>query len=316
MAPRGKTKQIVEKVAFAGEHLVNSAGDAIGVATEIVGTWINDTLTWVGNKIGIKPVFFWLGGLFKEVFSIGGAIIKGTFCMVAGTITAAIKIIGGIFTWQGKLILQGFWDIFSPIMGTIIVVLGKLISLVQTIFYLQEFERPLTINEKTELNWIFKDSLNYFVIRIIEGRAGLFGVNSRSFTLGNTIYLKRDGFTFDLLVHESTHAWQYQQTGDRYASDALTAQWFSSDAYNWQREINVLNKDLWLDFNNEAQAEFIQDLWRYGRLRDGSGMTIRIGNGCFFEADWNKQFGYFEFNGSNYTSVANNAVKIIRNEWF
>ena len=97
MAHWGKTKQIVKKVAFAGEHLVNSAGDTIGLVAEIVGTAIYDILTWIGNKIGIRPVFFWLGSLFKEIFSIGSAIIKGSFCMVGGIIAAIIKIIGGIF---------------------------------------------------------------------------------------------------------------------------------------------------------------------------------------------------------------------------
>lgn len=163
---------------------------------------------------------------------------------------------------------------------------------------------------------VIKDSLYYYVIRIIEGHSGLFGINPRAFTLGNTIYLKTNTFPIDLLVHESIHAWQYQQTGNRYASDALTAQWFVRDAYNWEREINVLNKNVWAEFNNEAQAEFIQDLWKRGELRDSLGTIILKGNGSFFNADEKLSFGHFKVNSMDYTSIAIEAVKTIRKEWF
>jgi len=312
----GKIKKGVKKVAEAVEDFVNDVGDAVGDAIEAVGDAINDALNWVGDKVGIKPFFSWLGGIVKGVFSLVGAVIKGVFGIVGGIIGGVIKIIGGILTWQGSLILEGIWDIFSPIIGTIIVVLGKLVALVQSIFYAQGFERALTEKEKSQLKRVFKDSLNYYVIRIIEGHAGLFGLNSRPFTLGNTIYMKTKTFPIDLLVHETTHVWQYQQTGDRYASDAITAQWFVPDEYNWQREINVRNKNDWSEFNNEAQAEFFQDLWKHGELQDSSGTTTQTGNGSFFDTDGKNRFGHFEVSGKDYTSIAIEAVKTVRNEWF
>jgi hypothetical protein len=301
----GSIKKGVKKVAEAVEDFVNDVGDAVGDTVEAVGDGINDALNWFGEKVGIKPIFSWLGGIIKGIFSLLGATIKGIF-----------GIVGGILTWQGSIILEGIWDIFSPIIGTIIVVIGKLVALVQSIIYAQGFERPLTEKEKSELKRVFKDSLNYYVIRIIEGHSGLFGLNSRPFTLGNAIYMKTETFPFDLLVHETTHAWQYQQTGNRYASDAITGQWFVPDEYNWEREINLRNKNDWSEFNNEAQGEFFQDLWKYGELRDKSGTTTQTGNGSFFDADGKNRIGHFEINGKDYTSIAIEAVKTVRNEWF
>lgn len=312
----GKIKKGVKKAAKAVEDFVNDVGDAVGDAVEAAGDGINDALNWVGDKIGGKPFFSWLGGIVKGVFALGGAVIKGVFGIVGGILGGVIKIIGGIITGQGNLILQGFWDLTSPATGTIIVVVGKFIALVQSIVYAQDFERPLTEKEESELWRVFKDSLNYYVIRIIEGHAGIFGLSSRPFTLGNTIYMKTDSFGIDLLVHETTHVWQYQQTGDRYASDAIAAQWFVEDEYNWEREIEVREKDDWSDFNNEAQAEFLEDLWKVGQLRDSHGATLQTGNGAFFDADRKNKLGYFEVNGKDYTLIANLAVKTVRDEWF
>jgi hypothetical protein len=306
----------IKKVADVVEAFVNAVGDAFGNGVEAFGDAINDALNWVGSKVGLKPFFSWLGGIIKGIFSLAGAVIKGVFGIVGGIIGGLIKIFGGIFTLKGPLILEGIWDIFSPILGTIIVVLAKLIMWVQSIIYAQGFERPLTENEKIQLKKVFKGSLNYYVIRILEGHSGLFGLSPRAFTLGNTMIMKNNTLTTDLLVHETTHVWQYQQTGNRYASDAIAAQWFVTDEYNWQREINVRNKIYWAEFNCEAQAEFFQDLWKSGRLRDSSGKTVQSGNGSFYDADGVKNFGDFKIMGNDYSGIASEAVRIVRNAWF
>ena len=312
----GKIKKAAKKAAKAVEDFVNDVGDAIGDGVESAGDAINDGLNWVGEKLGIKPVTSWVGGVIKGVFAVVGGVIKGAFGIVGGGISGVMKILEGIFSWSGGLILEGLWDIFSPIIGTVIVVGGKGIAWIQSIFYAQGFERPLTDKEKTQLKRVFKKSLNYYVIRIIEGHAGVFGINDRPFVLGNTIYMKSDSFGIDSLVHEATHVWQYQQNGDRYASDAIAAQWFVPDEYNWEREINVRGKDDWSDFNNEAQAEFFEDLWNKGELRDSAGTTLHSGDGYFYDADGKNNFGYFEIDGKDYTSIATKAVKTVRNEWF
>lgn len=312
----GKIKSAVRKVADAVEDFVNDVGDAVGDAVEAAGDAINDALNWLGDALGGKPFFSWLGGIVKGVLAVVGAVIKGTFGIIAGIVGGLIKIVGGIFTGQGGMIVEGLLDIVSPIIGTIVVVVGKVVALVQSVFYAQGFERPLTDGEKAELTRVFKTSLNYYVIRLVTGHSGLFGLSSRAFTLGNTIYMKTDSFPTDLLVHETTHVWQYQQTGDRYASDAIGAQWFLADAYDWRREIDVRGKDDWSDFNNEAQAEFLQDLWRLGAVKDSAGNILQTGNGVFYDADGVKTMGYFEVGGEDYTAIASAAIETVRDEWF
>lgn len=309
-------KNGVKKAANAVGDFVNDVGDAVGDAVEAVGDAVNDGLNWLGEKLGITAITSWIGGIFKGIFSFIGAVIKGIFGIFAGMLQGIIKIVGGLFTGQWSLMLDGILDIGSSIIGTIVVVVGKFIALVQSIFYLQAFERRLTKNEETALRRVFKDTLNYYVIRIIEGHSGLFGLNDRPFTLGNTLYMKTNSFPVDLLIHETTHVWQYQQLGPRYTSDAVGAQWFIDDPYNWEKEINERNKQHWADFNKEAQAQFFQDLWIHGELVNPSGTTTSSGNGSFFDADDDTQIGYFEMNRTDYTDIANEAVKVVRNEWF
>ncbi|MFA6126790.1 MAG: hypothetical protein WC699_05760 [Bacteroidales bacterium] len=292
-------KPVSDALREAAEY----AGSFLGDAIDSFGCTIFDSLVRTGRQIHAKPVFTWLGGLLKAPFSLTGAIIKGLFGIVGGMLGGMIKIIAGIITLSSLKVVNGIWDIGSPVFGAIIVVAGKIAGWVQSIFYLQEFERPLTDHEKLELNRVFKDSLNYYVIRIVEGHSGLFGINRRPFTLGNTIYVKKWKNTVDLTVHETTHVWQNRHRGNRYTSDAIVAQWFVKDAYNWQKELSGRKKEHWVDFNMEAQAAFIEDLWMHG-------------NPTFFSACGKKQSGHFEMSGTDYTNIANEVVSIISRPLF
>lgn len=311
-----KVARDVKNAAEAIEDFINDIADGVGNAIETIGIGINDGLTWAGKKIRLKPVTSWLGGIMKGIFSLAGEAIKGLVGIIAGAVGGTIKIIGGILTMQRSLITEGLWDIFSQVSGFVIVILGKLIALIQSIFYAQAFERPLTKDEKAKLKKIFKKTLNYYVVRIIDGHSGLYGISPRAFTLGNTIFMKTTSFPFDVLVHETTHIWQHQQKNVRYTADAITAQWFVPDAYNWKKEINERNKSAWNEFNKEAQAEFIEDTWIYGDLRDGNGSIVRSWNGAFFDADRTQLFGHFYRSGMDYTDIARDAVDILRKEWF
>src|SRR5690606_36153770 len=233
----------------------------------------------------------------------------------AAALGSVIKITGGILTAQSPIIFQGFWDLISPVMGSIILILGKFIALVQSLFFLQDFERPLSESEKNVLRKIFQRSMNLYLIRIIEGRSGIFGVSPRAFTLGNRLYLKTNSFPTSLLVHECSHSWQYHHTGNRYTADAIGAQWFVDDAYNWFKEIDLRKKTNWFDFNPEAQAEFLEDIWKHGCLVNKDESIIDYGKGSFYNADDENSFGKFEAYGNNLTDIANQALHQIRKRW-
>lgn len=203
-------------------------------------------------------------------------------------------------------------DIGSSTAGAIVVGAGELVSVVQRAISLQARGRELTHHEVSRLQRIFRDSVAYPKVRLIEGRAGLFDLNARPFTLGNTIYLKgRDvGAEPGLLVHECTHVWQYQHQGARYASDALYAQWLVDDAYSWQAEVARGNED-WRDFNKEAQAAFLQDIYLHGELlREGT--VVSRGNGAFYDADGVTTTGRFVASGTDHTERADAALRSVR----
>ncbi len=309
-----KIKEAVVIAARATANVVNELGNALSVPFEALGVAIENGCNWLGNKVGIAPVFSWLGGVIKGPLTLVAAIIKGVVGVIAGILGGAIRLIGGLLTLQFRVLLDGIWDFFSPTLGTIVVILGKLIGWIQTLFYLQVFERPLTPEEQAYLEGVYGKSLNCYLIRLVEGRSGLYGVSSRPFTMGNTIYMKYSLVTTDLLVHESMHAWQFQEINNRYTSDAIVAQWFVADAYNWRKEIEERNKQDWRDFNLEGQAEFFQDLWRGGQLKDADGNNLGTGQGVFFNADGSTTFGFFLdlWSGSDYTNIAREALAIVR----
>ena len=308
------TNRLLE-AATVLEKTSNAAGRSCGDSgLEAAGATLLDALDGLGNKIGLTPICGWLGNILKGIFSLAAVVFKAIFGMLGWMLAGLIKIIGGLLTWQHALLLDGAWDILSSALGVLMLLTGKLVALLQSLVYAQGFERALTNTEKSELARVFKGRLNYHAIRIITGHSGIFGFSPRPFALGNTIYMKTANYSPDILVHEVTHTWQYQQGAGRYASDALTAQWFIPDAYNWQREIDERHKTTWQALNKEAQAEFLRDLWRQAELRDATGTVLQKGNGSFYDADGVLTFGYFTTGDKDRSDIAGNALRTIRGE--
>lgn len=144
---------------------------------------------------------------------------------------------------------------WAQVAGAVVLTLGRLVARVQS-----HKKRKLTEDETALLERVFLGSVALDRVRIVAGRAGLFDLNKRPFTLGNTIYLKgRD--SPKLLVHECTHVWQYQHLGPRYVFDALAAQRrLGPGAYDWKAEL-ARGKAGWLELNAEAQAEYVADVY-------------------------------------------------------
>ena len=269
-----------DAIAEVAQTVVETAGDTVTDVVETAGNAAQDGLATVGGPGGK-----WLGGVIAGVANVIGAVIKGAFGIVSGVVGGAIRIIGGLLSLDGALIFKGLLDIFSGIGGALIYLLGTIVSLFQRIFFLQNNERPLIKEERDILRRVFLNSISLYDIRIIEGKSSLFGMHPGATTLGNSIYMNNIDLTTPLglsgLVHECVHVWQYQNLGSRYTADALGAQAFLPDGYNWENsEINRGNTD-WKDFNKEGQAEFMQDLWRRGSLTY-NGHT-ETGRGCFFD---------------------------------
>lgn len=311
-------------VALVVEDVVNAVEEAVADVLETVGNFIEDVLTAFGDWLGGLPVFggilrgsfHWIGDVISGAFDLAAAIVKGVLGIVAGIVAGVLRVIGGgiggLLAWDGRPFVKGSGDILSGIFGAVVVIGGKAIAVIQQIIPLQWGERALTDEEREVLERVFRRSVALYNVRIIEGFAGLFSLNDRPFTLGNTIYMKdRDPAAEPgLLIHECVHVWQYQNIGTRYASDALAAQWFTTDEYDWEREIGRGNSR-WVDFNREAQGKFFEDLYDEGRKM---GMPPTTGDGVFFEDD--PIGGDVEFlRGSDHTPLGREAVAHVRGAW-
>lgn len=314
---------VVDTTAEVVGEVVETAGDIVADAVETVGNAAQDGLNAVGEAMGeeggpLPATLAWVGGVVAGVTNLVSSVIKGVFGIVGGVVSGLIRMIGGFLVLDFKLVLKGEIDIGSSIAGAGILIAGEGLSLGQRVFGAQK-ERSLTKAERAMLHRVFLNSLSLYNIRIIEGQSGLFGVNDAPFTLGNTIYMKdKDPSVYpEILVHECVHVWQYQNMGSRYTMDALGAQaiYGRQKAYVWEDELGRDNTD-WRDFNKEAQAEFIEDVWMEGTstLR---GNTL-VGEGSFFSvegylpSDPNAPTVSFIYNGTDYTDLAIAAEESLR----
>ena len=267
-------------------------------------------------------------------------MIKLAAGLVSGILGGVIRIIGGILVLDEELIIKGLLDIFMGIGGGLVYLAGMILSFMQKLIPVQNAERKLTKEEKDMLERIFMNSISLHNVRIVEGAAGAYGSGRSATTVGNTIYMREivpGTLSFrSTLVHECVHVWQYQNLGSRYTFEALLAQgsWpkegDSNPGYNWEFvELGRGNTD-WNKFNKEAQAEFIQDVWRVGTLTFGG--NTRDGSGAFFDlqeveglfSDATAEFVYTGVDDSehplaasstipmDYTDIATKAVRSLR----
>lgn len=155
--------------------------------------------------------------------------------------------------------------------------------------------------EIEEFSAVFGDSLDYQRVRIHEctswpdwiDRLGRFlkrmpapGLHDHNaVTLGNHCFFPVDmpeellpvehqmSFKHEWLVHEVTHAWQFQRSGWIYLFKALISQFRDKEkAYDFEGESGLLKSrekgKLFKEFNPEQQGNITQSFyWRYRRKK-------------------------------------------------
>ncbi|HWO27037.1 MAG TPA: hypothetical protein VNO30_50250 [Kofleriaceae bacterium] len=310
---------LVEATAEIAGGVVQGIGDLAADCVETAGHAVHDALGAAGRWAGRIPVAggvlrgaaAWLGGAVAGVTNVAGAAGKGGLGIAAGAVSGALKLAGGVLLVSRALVLGALIDLGAGLAGAVLLVLGTAAALVQQQLFLQTAARALTRSEREMLRRIFRRSISLYNVRLVEGRAGLFGSNPRPFTLGNTIYLKEyPADTPGLLIHECVHAWQYQHLGPRYAALALGAQVLLPDAYDWEAELSGGKPD-WRQFNKEAQAELIEHAWLRGSLTAGGKKTT--GGGVFFDLeDGAAGAAELVFNGADRTALALGAATSLR----
>jgi hypothetical protein len=228
-----------------------------------------------------------------------------------GLWNGGIKSVGDFFTGVGEIFSgdfkKGAGHIIESAVGGAESGIGiAAIELRGKIAGIQNLQtRGLTGPEREYLTSIFGDSIDLDKIRIREGDAGLastvskWGGKDRALTDGNTIYMKKspdnpadwpEGYTaedrqkgwLELLAHESTHVWQFQNFGASYITDSLVNQIFPpaiadqhtingrplKNEYDWMAGMDAGKS--WEDLNPEQQAELIETAVKFGFFPDPS----------------------------------------------
>lgn len=280
-----------DTVADAVETFFNAVGEALSDLFDTLGGWLRD--------LGAPPdpnefpdgdpprgsgLARWLARALGSALEAVGAAVKAVFNLAGGLLAGAIRVLGGLLSFDFGMVVEGLVDILVALVGAVLLVAGKLLSLAQHLVPVERPARRLDEDEWALLRRVYHDSLSLFNIRIVENRAGagIFAVSSAPFVLGNTIYMKNTpAADWDLvLVHESVHVWQYQQEGIEYLGRAIGNQIRGDGTASWLARAAA--GDGWEDFGWEDQAWFIEDVWEHGELVLADGSTD-LGAGAFFD---------------------------------
>lgn len=167
----------------------------------------------------------------------------------------------------------------------------------------QRVVRPLYSFEIEEARTVFGPRLNYDRVRVHEGAAWTDAIDRlgrklkrlpplaghNALTLGYNCYFPirlpetlsapQDPFGMSWLMHELTHAWQYQQIGWRYLFLALSAQFrLGAKAYDFggAKGLEDRRKEMGnlFTFNLEQQGDIAREY--YIRLRSGQEVAAWV----------------------------------------
>jgi hypothetical protein len=293
----------------------DAAAEAVTVAVDRVAAALGDPLEAAGNVLDDKlcglggRVFAWLGALLDAALQLIAVTVRSSANLLGNALGGVVRIVGGLLGGHGGLALRGLLHMAEALVGAVVAIAGNLVGLVQTIVLAQPPGRPLNAAERETLERVYRGTVRLGLVRLVLGRAGLFSLSDRPFTLANRIYMKKvdPARRIDILVHECCHVWQNQHEGTRYVGGAIIAQLTQKNdgAYDWQAERKT--GKTWQEFNREAQAQFIEDLFRHGRR--GSGAA---GNGAFLAAEPVDADAVLRVGAEDFTAFARETVARLR----
>lgn len=314
---------VVDTFASVLTSIPKAVSEAVGRLIEAVGNVLAAGLDAAATRLGdagpIGGFLRWLGGALSTGVQAVAMTARAIGYALSDILAGLVRILGGLLTLSAPLIVKGLGDIAAGVAGAVVAIAGSLAGFVQTLVRAQAPGRPLTKEEASRIASVYRGSLDLRPVRIVAGKAGLFtvlqpqypGAPARQFALGNRIYMQDTPASewIDVLVHECGHVWQNQHDGTRYLAEALWAQntyeWVGRNAYDWLEEKNS-GRARWQDFNREAQAEFIQTVWKEGR-RAGSTPG---GAGAFF--DDAQPAADVAFRSPDLTAFAKESVAFVR----
>lgn len=270
------------------------------------------------NKV-VCAIFTFLAQVVVWVTKV---VVRWVYRIVCTVVSLVAGLVGLVTGSADRLMeaLRDLWglvrDGFYALAGAVIFVALRIVDLVQTVVGVQARKRPLTERERALLAPVFRESLAYGLIEVVDGSAGLLTTSGRALTMGYTIYLP--SYSESTLVHECVHVWQFQYGGFRYIGNSafhqLDSMTFSKSykPYDWRPRIDAGSS--WYQLESvEAQAQFVEDVYDRGLFDlDDPESPDDLAPGAFFRDGAAAGHNSFREGERDYTAQANAAWAIIR----
>lgn len=168
----------------------------------------------------------------------------------------------------------GIWTGILALRALDLVSVGEIVNFIEQV--VKPNSRPLNAIEEQEARRVFGDSLSYWRIRLDEwsliASYGLYSYHKRTkraakdmaMTVFSTIHLSQrlnaepGNSDMGWLIHELTHAAQFEHTGAGFWVEALVAQ--GEAGYDYGGPPALAGRDL-KDFNREQQGDIVKDYY-------------------------------------------------------
>lgn len=249
----------IKKAAGSVWSGIKKVGQWIGKGAK----WVWKAVKWVGGQVidKIAGVFerfaYWITQLPARVYRLVSTLWKGLKTFKPWTLKWW-KSLGEVDTWKN----------FLKWVGTVALQSLEIAGIGEAYETIQDFvkfnTRTLSASELKAGKSVFGNSINLDFVRVDTGAVIGPLFTDRAYTSFHTINSWGTEST-DVMIHELTHVWQYENAGAIYMPQAVHAQAWGG-GYNYGDVTGLQNKknagEGLLSFNREQQAQIIQDFFR------------------------------------------------------
>jgi Domain of unknown function (DUF4157) len=261
-AARAVGSGIASAARFVGRGIAAGARAVAGAAGAV---W--NGITWVAGQFWDKTVGIlqrlgtWIDALPTRVGRLLSGLWEGVRALRPWSLDWW-KSLGSVSTWTGLLKWLGhrFIDLVD------VVGLGEAYETVMD--FVKFNTRTLTSAEIASARKIFGGTIALDRVRLDERAVLGPAFSGREYTSFHTIN-GWGSIDDDVLLHELTHVWQYEQAGAIYMPQAIHAQkWGAGYNYGGAAGLRAAQAagDKFSSFNREQQAQIVQD---FSKLRRG-----------------------------------------------
>lgn len=261
-------------IASAGKaiwHGLKVAGSAVwegmkavgrGIATVAGAVWTG--IKWIANQLWDKVtatferIAHWIANLPKRV----GRLLLGLWEGVKSLKPWSLewwKSLGSVSTWKDflKWIGARFLELLE---------VGGIGEIYETVTDFIKFNtRKLTGTEVKEASRVFGSSINLSLVRVDEWAVLGPAFSKREYTSFHLINGWGGSTPIDVMIHELTHVWQYEQSGAIYMPQAIHSQvWGAGYVYQGAAGLQAAQTagKKFGSFQREQQAQIVHDFYR------------------------------------------------------